>query len=205
MINFLLKSQAPILPPLILRGQRIILRPPQLADWPEWQRVRGANAVRLKPFEPRWAENALSEDFFMRRLERQAGDWRNDRNYAFLIFDLNNQLIGGVNINNVCRGAAHFASLGYWIDAGHEGQGLMHDALELLIDYGFSNLRLHRFNAAILPENARSRKLLEGLGFVEEGLAKRYLQIDGVWRDHVLFGKWQDVKEEGDGNAERDH
>lgn len=192
------------MPPLVLRGQVVHLRPPQAGDYADWARVRGENALRLKPFEPRWADGALKEDFFLKRLHRQANDWMNDRNYAFLIFQ-DTTLIGGVNVNNVCRGAAHFASIGYWIDEAVEGRGLMFDALQTLNVYAFDHLRLHRINAATLPDNARSQKLLERLGFMEEGRAQKYLQIDGVWRDHILFGKWQDMPKREVDHVDPDH
>jgi ribosomal-protein-alanine N-acetyltransferase len=133
--------------------------------------------------------DALDPYYFPRRLEAQYANWHSDYAYAFLIFKReDNSLIGGMNINQVTRAAAQFASLGYWIDQDHEGKGYMAEAMELTIDYCFKNLRLHRINAACMPHNEKSKKLLLRMGFIEEGFAKEFLQIDGVWQDHILYG-----------------
>lgn len=173
----------------LLQGRRICLRPPCRGDWPEWYRVRHANQDRLKPLEPRWSPQCLTRDFYERRLTRLARDWRDDKCYSFLMLETAGQrLIGGININHVCRGAARFASLGYWIDRGFEGRGYMSEGLQLIADFAFHTLDLHRLNAACLPHNTRSQALLRRNGFMEEGFARNYIQINGKWEDHVLFG-----------------
>ena len=175
--------------PVTLDGFRVRLRPPVLSDWPQWAEVRGRNQEALKPFEPHWGENALEADFFKRKLIRQHKDRSEDRGYSFLIFDKNTSaLIGGVNINHVCRGASQSASLGYWLDDARQGEGLMTESLRLIIRYCFETLNLHRLNAACLPHNARSIKLLKNAGFEEEGFAKSYVQINGLWQDHKIYG-----------------
>lgn len=177
------------LPDIKLEATRLYMRPPQPADWGQWADVRGANQRRLKPFEPHWAPDSLSGDFFKRRLARQAKDWEQDRAHAFLIFrSSDDQLIGGMNVNHICRGAAQFASLGYWIAQEVEGQGYMREAMSRIFDYCFHDMKLHRLNASCLVHNERSKGLLRRLGFAEEGLARHYLKIDGQWQDHVLFG-----------------
>ncbi len=175
--------------PLTLEGFRVRLRPPVLSDYPHWNEVRLRNKDYLTPFEPRWNPKALEKEFFRRKLARQQKDWEQDRGYSFLILNkADDTLIGGVNINHVCRGSAQNASLGYWIDEDLQGQGLMTESLRLIIEYSFSILKLHRLSAATMPHNARSISVLKRLGFVEEGFAKRYIQINGTWEDHVLFG-----------------
>lgn len=177
------------LPELVLAGPRVFLSPPQTRDWTDWADVRGRNRAFLQPFEPLWADGNLTRPFFVRRIARQAADWTSDRNYAFLLRETATRtLIGGVNLNHVCRGAAQYASLGYWLDQGHQGHGYMTEGLRLAIDFAFSTLRLHRLNAAVLPHNTRSKNVLTKLGFSEEGRARAYLQINGVWEDHVLYG-----------------
>lgn len=173
----------------------IIMRPPCKEDSTQWNDIRGRNRDFLQPLEPTWPANCLSDDFFARRLSRQSHEWWNDQAYALLIFldDGKNthrqrQLIGGMNINHVSRGAAQFASLGYWIDQSHQGKGYMTKAMALTQIFCFERLKLHRINAAILPENDRSRNLLIRSGFMEEGFAKNYVKINGQWRDHILFG-----------------
>jgi len=178
-----------LISPLELTTFRLTLRPPQLPDQDQWRRVREKNKDFLQPLEPKWTEDALTEDFFRRRYNRQKRDWETDRAYSFLIFRRNEEdLIGGINLNHICRGAAQHASLGYWLDESLQGQGYMAEAARAVIQYGFQSLHLVRINAFCLSENERSASLLLRLGFEEEGFAKNYLQINGRWRDHRLFG-----------------
>ncbi len=177
------------LPELAMTSEKIILRPAKPEDWPQWAKLRAKNREFLQPFEPLWGENCLEEDFFTRRLERQAREWHLGQAQAFLIFDRqSSDLIGGMNINNICRGAAQYCSLGYWIAKDREGQGFMREALKATIEYCFIDLKLHRINCACLLHNSRSKTLLLKAGFEEEGMAKKYLQINGLWQDHILFG-----------------
>lgn len=182
------EKDAPALPPVVLMGARVYVRPPGAYDAGAWSSVRGLNEAMLRPLEPTWPDDCLSADFFARRLRRQARDWVHDSAYSFLIFRQDGMLIGGINLNHVARGAAQSASLGYWLDESHQGQGYMREALALVMDYALEALNLHRLNAACLPDNKRSVRLLRGLGFTEEGFAKEYYRIDGVWQDHILFG-----------------
>ncbi len=99
------------------------------------------------------------------------------------------RVIGRVNYTQIARGPFQSCMLGYAIDAGHEGRGLMREALEATIEHVFAVLRLHRIQANYVPDNQRSGRLLERLGFVREGLAKNYLYINGAWRDHVLTAR----------------
>ena len=175
--------------PLSLNGFRVRLRPPVLSDYQDWTRVRAKNKAYLTPYEPLWHPQALSRDFFRRRVERQQKDWMQDRAYSFLIVNQKDGgLIGGVNINSVCRGAGQYGSLGYWIDEDLQGQGLMAESLRLIIDFSFDQIKLQRLNAACLPHNSRSINLLLKLGFSEEGFAEKYIQINGTREDHRLFG-----------------
>lgn len=167
--------------------KRLLLRPARFSDHAQWAQVRGRNKDYLKPYEPRWPDNCLDKAFFERRVQRLTRDWLGDNAYTFLIFE-RDCLIGGINVNNVARGAAQFASLGYWLDEAMQGNGYMGEAAMGVIDYAFGPLGLHRVNAATLPHNQRSRNMLERLGFVEEGFAKAYIQIDGIRADHVLYG-----------------
>jgi ribosomal-protein-alanine N-acetyltransferase len=97
-------------------------------------------------------------------------------------------LVGGLTLSNIRRRAAQHANLGYWMGKEHAGQGLMTEAVGVVIPHAFNALGLHRIHAAFLPGNAASRRVLEKNGFQEEGYAENYLQIDGRWADHVLFG-----------------
>lgn len=176
-------------PSLLLMGEDVFLRPAEEVDYPAWADVRRRNERHLKPFEPLWPKDCLSEEFYIRRLNRVNADWAEDSAYCFLIFEQDNQsLIGGININNVCRGAAQYAALGYWIDRDHQGQGLMKQSVLTILDFAFGPLKLSRMNAACIPHNSRSKQLLLTCGFTEEGFAKSYIQINGVREDHILFG-----------------
>ncbi len=93
-----------------------------------------------------------------------------------------------MNINNICRGSARHASLGYWIAQKYQSQGYMSEAMRLSIKFCFETLHLHRINASCLLHNERSKNLILRAGFAEEGMAKKYLKIDGKWQDHLLFG-----------------
>lgn len=167
----------------------LILRPANLEDCDEWIVVRSRNEAYLKPFEPRWPDHCLSKDFFFRRIERLNRDWISDQTYAFLIFEKERSaLIGGININNVARGAGQMGSLGYWIDQDFQGRGWMTQATQAVLIFAFSTLHLARMNAATLPHNQKSRNMLTRVGFIEEGFAKAYIQINGVREDHVLYG-----------------
>ena len=181
-------KQEELFPDITLYATRIFMRPPELTDWQQWANVRAENKKRIQPFEPSWSAHYQSEEFFQRRLARQAREWDLDKANAFLIFRRDGRLIGGMNINNISRGAAQFASIGYWIDEEHEGQGYMAEALQLTLKYCFEDLGLHRVNASCLPNNTRSKKTLLRAGFKEEGMAEKYLQINGKWQDHELFG-----------------
>ncbi len=177
------------LPKIILEGPSVFLRPPRMEDWPLWVEARWRNYHHIKPFEPAWPKRCLTQDFFRRRLLRQHNDWKDGRGNYFLLFRKEDEaLIGGININNICRGAAHYASPGYWIDQRHQGQGYMSEGMLLVIEYCFEELKLHRINAACVLHNERSKKLLMRAGFAEEGQAEKYLKIDGTWQDHILFG-----------------
>lgn len=182
------KRSTPVsFPPLRLEGCRVMLRPPVREDWVQWSRVRTKNNAFLKPFEPASDEGSLTLQSFERRLLQQMQSWAQGRSCSFLIFK-NSDLIGGMNINGIMRGAAQHASLGYWIDEGHQGQGYMAESLQLALEFCFHSLVLHRVHAACIPHNHRSANLLLRAGFQEEGFAEKYIEIDGLWQDHRLFG-----------------
>lgn len=172
-----------------LQTERLYLRPAIHSDYAQWSLVRRRNYSYLKPFEPRWPEDCLTESFFRRRIVRLEQDRIEDRSCSFLIFRAADKiLVGGININNISRGAAQFASLGYWLAEDEQGKGYMTESGEAVLYHAFGSLGLMRMNAATLPHNARSRAMLERIGFTEEGFAKEYIQIDGERRDHVLYG-----------------
>jgi ribosomal-protein-alanine N-acetyltransferase len=170
-----------------LLGDRVYLRPPTRRDYPEWVKVRAASRAFLEPWEPSWGEDALERAVFRDRLSRIQQEWRLDLGYSFHIFRRDDdRLLGGVNLNNVRRGVAQAANLGYWMGESYSNQGFMADALRTLLPHAFQGLGLHRIDAACIPDNRPSRHLLTKFGFREIGEAKAYLKINGEWRDHLL-------------------
>ena len=183
-----LKSDTASRPAVQLDGAQVYLRPPQAGDWRVWAELRAASRAFLEPWEPRWAEGALTRAAFRRRLRRQAREARDDVAYSFFVLRRHDHaLVGGVNLSNVQRGVAMSCSVGYWVGKDFARQGLMGDALDAMMPFVFKKLALHRIEAACLPTNLASEGLLRKLGFQREGYARRYLRINGEWQDHLLF------------------
>jgi len=178
-------------PVIALRGEGLLLRPPQMGDYEEWYALRKASQDFLKPFEPRWTEADLARRVFSVRVKRARQEAEEGSDYSFFVFATRGRqdvLVGGITLSNVRRRAAQFVNLGYWMGQSFAGQGLMSEAVGTVLPFVFDTLDLHRVHAAFLPGNTPSRRVLEKNGFVEEGFAEKYLQIDGRWEDHVLFG-----------------
>lgn len=166
----------------------VTLRAPGVSDYTAWAQVRALSRSHLVPWEPTWSRDELTRFSFRRRLRAYGQDARDDRGYYyFIVSNTNDTLIGGITLSNVRRGAAQCATLGYWIGAPYAGQGYMQRAVRMLSAFGFRNLRLHRIEAACMPTNKPSRRVLEKCGFEQEGLARRYLKINGAWEDHAIY------------------
>lgn len=175
-------------PSLQLQGERVQLRLPQAADWSEWVQLRAESRDFLTPWEPTWPSDALTRAAFRRRLRRHTREAREDSAYAFLIFrQADDALLGGLTLSNVRRGVTQSCSVGYWIGRRFARRGYMSDALCTTVHFVFDQLHLHRLDAACLPNNEASTGVLRRVGFTEEGYARQYLCIDGIWRDHLLF------------------
>jgi ribosomal-protein-alanine N-acetyltransferase len=172
----------------VIQGEGVYLRYPRVSDFVAWAKLRAESRAFLSPWEPLWSSDELSKGAFRRRLRRYQKEARQDSAYAFLVFrQMDNALVGGCTLSNVRRGVTQCCALGYWIGEGFSRQGHMHDAVRALIPFIFRTLGLHRIEAACLPDNEASKSLLVKAGFRQEGLARRYLQINGEWQDHVLF------------------
>ena len=171
-----------------LEGRRVFVRPPRDADWRGWAELRGQSRDFLMPWEPLWASDELSRASFRRRVRHYLRDLREDVGYALFIFAATTgDLVGGLTLCNVRRGVTQSCTLGYWVGARYAKQGYMTAAVRAVIPFVFDQLELHRLEAACLPTNAASIRLLEKTGFKREGLARRYLRINGVWQDHLLY------------------
>jgi [ribosomal protein S5]-alanine N-acetyltransferase len=174
------------IPPL--KGPRVFLRLPQMTDYPAWSALRAASRKFLTPWEPLWPPDDLSRAAFRARMKRYARDVQEDLAYPFFIFLANGgALCGGLTLSNVRRGVAQTATLGYWIGEAYARKGLMTEAVQALMPFVFDHLGLHRLEAACLPHNAASIRLLKACGFTQEGYARQYLRINGEWHDHLLF------------------
>jgi len=177
----------------VLEGDGVFLRIPQMTDFAEWARLRTESRAFLTPWEPTWPADDLTRSAFRRRLRRHAREMREDLGYPFLVFrDAGRVLLGGVTLTNVRRGVAQAANLGYWIGGPHARKGYMTAAVAALIPFAHGPLRLRRIEAACLPNNAASVRLLEKLNFVREGYAREYLCIAGIWQDHLMYAHLAD-------------
>jgi ribosomal-protein-alanine N-acetyltransferase len=173
----------------MLTGERVLLRAPRTGDYTAWRDLRRTSREFLKPFEPRWTEADLSQRVYSARLKRGREEAKAGTDFSFFIFARSDEhLIGGITLSNIRRRAAQFVNLGYWMGHDYAGRGYMTEAVGLVVPFCFETLGLHRIHAAFLPDNTASRRVLEKNGFAEEGYAEHYLQIDGKWADHVLFG-----------------
>ena len=165
MALFRLPSSGPAA--LAPRGHGLMLRAPQMSDYLQWAHLRDYSREYLTPWEPIWPSDDLTRSGFRRRLRRYAEDIAAARSYPFIV---------------------QAGTIGYWVGQPHAHRGYMTAALRVLLPSLFGELNLHRIEAACIPSNAPSIRVLEKCGFSREGLARRYLCINGVWQDHLLFG-----------------
>lgn len=171
-----------------ITGQKIILRPPQYSDWKAWADERKKNKLYLQPWEPLWSINELERSSFVKRVRMFERLSHNDQAYSFLIFKSDNEgFIGEINISNVQRGIIQSCTIGYWIAKDCEGKGMMSESLELIKEFIFNELKLHRIEAACLPHNMPSLKVLLKNGFIKEGTARKLLKINDKWQDHTVL------------------
>ena len=178
---------------LRLERNRVYLRFPVQRDWRNWAALRAESRDFLAPWEPTWAYDALTRGAFRRRLKMYKAELRQGVTYSFLILRrVDDVLLGGITLSNLRRGVAQSATLGYWIGSPHRNQGYMTDSLAAILEFAFSRIGLHRVEAACLPANEASRRLLLRSGFREEGYAREYLRISGRWQDHQLFAILRD-------------
>lgn len=180
---------APRLGAFTLESADLLLRPAMIEDFAQWAALRAQSRAFLEPWEPSWPLDDLTEPSFRARLARAADDIASDNAYPFLIFARESgDLLGGISLSHVRRRAAQSAMLGYWMGAPHAGKGHMGRAVRAICGFAFERLRLERIEAACLPGNAASIKVLTKAGFSREGFARQYLAIAGRRQDHLLFG-----------------
>ncbi|MEL7213201.1 MAG: GNAT family protein [Pseudomonadota bacterium] len=171
-----------------IETERLTLRPPTHADYRFWTALRAESRDFLTPWEPSWAEDHLTRKSFTNRVYWAQRSVANGSAVPlFLIRREDDTLLGAITLDNIRRGPAQAGTLGYWVGAPHARHGYMREAIQSVVHYGFTQLDLSRVEAACLPENAASRGVLEKCGFKYEGVAQSYLQINGRWRNHVLY------------------
>lgn len=188
---------------LRLYGRRVVLRPLVAQDFNSWSEVRRRNNEWLTKWEParlpHHPDPEMNRDVFAARCgardrERHAGS-----QYAFGIF-VDGAFAGEINLNNVVRGAFQSATIGYWIDQARAGRSYMSEAVVVLAQYAFESLNLHRLEVCIIPRNYNSQRVVEKLELRNEGTAERFLEINGVWEDHVRYGitveEWMNRREQ---------
>jgi ribosomal-protein-alanine N-acetyltransferase len=173
--------------PVTLRAGDVTLRPLTRADKTAWRDARRRNAEWLRPWDatvpPGTEARPTSYSVLVRRLNRLA---RHGSAFPFAV-EVDGAFAGQLTVNNIVRGSAQFASMGYWLDQQYAGRGVMPRAVAMAIDHCFTTARLHRVEICIRPENSNSLRVVEKLGMHEVGLAPRFLHIDGAWRDHRIY------------------
>ena len=175
-------------PRVRIETQRMYMRPPERRDHAEWAQLRRSGEEFLREWEPVWARDHLSQRAFRYRVSWARNAIEADRALPVFLFRReDDRMLGAITLDNIRRGPAQSASVGYWIGQDHARQGYMSEALAALVHHSFAILDLSRIEAACLPQNKASRGLLERVGFKYEGVAQAYLQINGRWRTHVLY------------------
>lgn len=168
-----------------------MLRPPRTNDVAEIRRLLRRNHEHLRAWNPapQAGEDPTSITEVSKSVLRQRRDWKRGSGFVFMLASREepSRFIGKIALNGVMRGALYGAYLGYWIDGDHQCRGLVTEGITAVLDFAFGPTALHRVQAAIMPCNVRSLRVVEKLGFRREGYAARYLQIAGKWEDHVIF------------------
>lgn len=171
-----------------ISGANHYFRLPRNSDYRDWYRLRSESRSFLDRWEPTWEADALTESAFRARVIRSNQEFASGVALPLFLYNRRNDtLLGGLTIGHIRRGAAQSCMIGYWMGERHAGQGHMSAAIGMTIHHIFDRLNLHRIEAACIPENDRSIRLLEKAGFKREGYMHDYLKIRGEWRDHLLY------------------
>ncbi len=173
-----------------LLGRRILLRPLRPEDFWKWQEVRRRNVDWLTKWEPSKPPGApdVVEDrsAFSMRCHARDREWQLGTGYGFGVF-VGGVFCGEINLNSIQRGPFQNAYVGYWIDEEQSGNGYTPEGVVMVMRFAFEELKLHRIQISIVPRNAASRRVAEKLELRNEGVAERYLEINGAWEDHIRF------------------
>ena len=186
-----------------LIARRIVLRQLQPSDFDQWRSVRRSNVEWLTKWEPSRPPNApdVVEDrsAFALRCHAREREWQLGTGFGFGIF-VEGRFAGEINLNSVQRGPFQNAYVGYWVDEAEAGKGYVPEAVVAIARFAFEDQSLHRIQISIVPRNAASRRVVEKLKIRAEGVAERYLEINGVWEDHIRYAmtvdEWQARRDE---------
>lgn len=174
----------------VLVGRRVTLRPLRATDFEDWREVRRRNVDWLTRWEPSRTPGAPDpvEDraAFAARCGARDRERQLSTGYGFGVF-VGDRLVGEMNLNAIQRGPFQSCYVGYWIDEAMAGNGYTPEALAAVLRFAFGDLGLHRVQVAIVPRNTASRRVVEKLGIRDEGIARRYLEINGRWEDHIRY------------------
>lgn len=169
-----------------LQTARLTIRPPRRGDGRRMAEYYVHNREFLQPWYPRFRPDDMDPNAWERAMPLIEAERRDNRALRMTLLDESETVIGVANLTAITASPGFRATLGYSLAESAQGKGLMREALEAILPAAMDRFRLHRIEAAYLPRNARSGRLLEALGFEKEGLARAYLLIDGAWEDHVL-------------------
>ena len=174
---------------LRLDGDGVRLRPHRSGDFTEWAMLRQRSRAFLQPWEPTWPADDLTRGAWRRRLAAYAHDIERGLAFPFLVFRTSDgAMVGGITLSNIRRGVAQMGSIGYWVGEPFTRRGYTSASVKAVSRFSFERLGLHRVEAACIPTNEASRGVLLKCGFTQEGMARAYLRINGIWQDHLLFG-----------------
>ena len=167
---------------------RLSLRLPEHRDFREWAKLRHESKAFLSPWEPIWAPDHLSRASFTNRVYWSQRALKNGNAVPLFVFHKEaGQLVGAITLDNIRRGPSQVGTIGYWVGQQYARQGFMSEAIIAMVAHAFGALDLSRVESACLPDNLASRGVLEKAGFKYEGVAQSYIQINGRWRNHVLY------------------
>jgi ribosomal-protein-alanine N-acetyltransferase len=167
---------------------RLSLRLPEHRDFREWAKLRHQSRAFLSPWEPIWAADHLSRASFTNRVYWSQRAVKNGNAVPLFVFHKEaGQLVGAITLDNIRRGPSQVGTIGYWVGQQYARQGFMSEAIIAMVAHAFGTLDLSRVESACLPDNVASRGVLEKAGFKYEGVAQSYIQINGRWRNHVLY------------------
>ena len=194
-------NNGPLSPPVF--GRRVMLRPLVASDFAAWRAVRLGNAAWLEQWEPKKNQHAPDpindHDAFAMRCSARQRERQLGNGYGFGIF-VDGDFVGEINLNSVQRGAFQSGYVGYWIAQSAAGNGYVPESVVTVARFAFEELYLHRLQVSIVPRNARSRRVVEKLGLRCEGVAERYLEINGTWEDHARYAitseEWEQRRDE---------